>query len=108
MSEPDEKTVQMDREAQAWSPRTALGRELWEIRKEIVASGVPLLDWDELEKEIADRRGGSDMDSDEANVRLQCIHSARGAAEGCVPPTRTRTEVLQRLLSARFSVGCFT
>jgi hypothetical protein len=39
-------------------PRTPLGRRLWEIRKRIVESGEPLLDWDDLEREIAERRGG--------------------------------------------------
>jgi hypothetical protein len=41
-----------------YTPRTALGRELVEIRKSIVASGQHLLDWDELEREVAERRGG--------------------------------------------------
>ena len=39
-------------------PRTELGRRLWELRKKIVASGEPLLDRDEVEREIAERRGG--------------------------------------------------
>lgn len=37
-----------------------LGQRLQQIRMRIVASRVPLLDWDDLEKEIADRRGGVD------------------------------------------------
>jgi len=37
-------------------PRTPLARELWEIRRRIVESGEPLLDWDDLEREIAERR----------------------------------------------------
>jgi hypothetical protein len=41
-----------------FKPRTPLGRRLWELRKRIVASGQPLLDWDDLEREIAERRGG--------------------------------------------------
>lgn len=40
-------------------PRTPLGRRLWEIRKRIVESGEPLLDWDDLEREVAERRGGA-------------------------------------------------
>ena len=35
-----------------------LGKKLLEIREEIVASGLPLLGVEELEKEIAERRGG--------------------------------------------------
>lgn len=41
-----------------FEPRTELGRRLWELRKKIVASGEPLLDHDEIEREIAERRGG--------------------------------------------------
>jgi hypothetical protein len=39
-------------------PRTELGRRLWELRKKIVASGEPLLSRDEIEREVAERRGG--------------------------------------------------
>lgn len=39
-------------------PRTKLGRFLAALRAEIVASGAPMLDDSELEKEIAERRGG--------------------------------------------------
>ena len=35
-----------------------LGERLREIRSKIVASGKPLLNADEIEKELADRRGG--------------------------------------------------
>jgi len=38
-------------------PRTTLGRKLMEIRAKIVASGEKLLDWDELEMELIDRKG---------------------------------------------------
>jgi len=37
-------------------PRS-LGEELRQIRAEIVASGVPLLDWEGVEREKAERRG---------------------------------------------------
>lgn len=36
-------------------PRTALGRRLMEIRRKIVASGEPLLDWNGLEEELKER-----------------------------------------------------
>ncbi|MEB3355889.1 MAG: hypothetical protein VKK04_04130 [Synechococcales bacterium] len=39
-------------------PQTPLGKKLWEIRQRIVKSGVPLLSDEELEQEIAERRGG--------------------------------------------------
>jgi hypothetical protein len=41
-------------------PRTPLGRQLAEIRSRIVASGERLLDWDEIDREVALRRGGQD------------------------------------------------
>lgn len=37
-------------------PRTELGRKLWEIRSQIIASGIPLLDWEGIEREIAAMR----------------------------------------------------
>jgi hypothetical protein len=40
-----------------YEPRTALGRRLWAIRQRIVASGTPLLSADEIEAELARRRG---------------------------------------------------
>src|SRR5688572_9600149 len=42
----------------SYVPRTPLGARLMEIRKRIVASGQPLLDWDEIEREVSERRGG--------------------------------------------------
>lgn len=41
-----------------FQPKTPLGRRLWELRQQIVASGELLLDWEDLEREIAERRGG--------------------------------------------------
>jgi hypothetical protein len=38
-------------------PRTALGARLLELRSAIDASGTAQLNWDELERELADRRG---------------------------------------------------
>lgn len=40
------------------TPRTELGKTLAAIRAEIIASGEPMLDNDELEHEIVERRGG--------------------------------------------------
>ena len=36
---------------------TALGKKLRSLRERIVASGVALFDWDELDIEIRERRG---------------------------------------------------
>ena len=41
----------------ASEPGTELGRRLAQLRAEMIASGLPLLDDHELEREIADRRG---------------------------------------------------
>lgn len=35
------------------SPQTELGRRLTEIRRRIKASGQPLLDWDDIDRELA-------------------------------------------------------
>jgi hypothetical protein len=40
-------------------PETPLGQRLWQIRQRIVESGEPLLDWEGIEREVAERRGGS-------------------------------------------------
>jgi len=43
--------------SQQHTPRTPLGKKLLEIRRRIVASGRPLLDWDDIDREIAEQRG---------------------------------------------------
>jgi hypothetical protein len=37
---------------------TPLAKKLWELRQKVIASGVPLLDWDDIERAVQDRRGG--------------------------------------------------
>jgi len=50
--------------------RTVLGKRLLEIRAKIIRSGEKLLDWDDLEKEIANRRGDvRRMDNEETGLR---------------------------------------
>ena len=44
-------------ESLSYLPKTSLGERLLAIREKIVASGETLLDRDEIEKEIAARRG---------------------------------------------------
>jgi hypothetical protein len=39
------------------TPRTRLGERLLRIREQIVTSGEPLLSWDEIEREVGERRG---------------------------------------------------
>ena len=41
-----------------FTPRTELGRRLAALRGEILASGTPLLSPADLEKELAEARGG--------------------------------------------------
>jgi predicted DNA-binding antitoxin AbrB/MazE fold protein len=55
-------TIQTDTEA-----RTALGRRLRELRAEILKSGAAPLGWEEIESEVASRRGG--WREGEADVR---------------------------------------
>ena len=38
-------------------PRTVLAQRLWKLRQKIVASGEPLLSWDDIEREVSERRG---------------------------------------------------
>jgi hypothetical protein len=38
-------------------PRTELGLRLLRIRRKILASGQPLLDWNDIEGELRERRG---------------------------------------------------
>jgi hypothetical protein len=39
-----------------YQPSTALGKRLWEIRSQIIASGEKPLSWDEIEKEVSVER----------------------------------------------------
>jgi hypothetical protein len=48
------------RVASVFRPRTSLGRRLLDIRSRIVASGVRLRGWSEIERELAERRGRED------------------------------------------------
>jgi hypothetical protein len=43
-----------------FTPRTALGRQLWEIRQRNIAQGCRLLSWDEIDARLGDRRGPQD------------------------------------------------
>jgi hypothetical protein len=43
---------------QVFTPRTPLGKRLWELRKKHLASGEPLLTLDEVRREVQARRGG--------------------------------------------------
>jgi hypothetical protein len=47
-------------EKDMFTPRTALGRRLWEIRQRNIAQGCHLLSWDEIDARLGDRRGPQD------------------------------------------------
>ena len=55
-------TVDVDETRETIPPpdpaRTPLGRKLLELRSRILGSGEPGLGWDEIEEEVAARRGG--------------------------------------------------
>ena len=51
-------------ESTAYEPRTPLGKRLMELRRRIVESGEPLLDWNALERELAERRGEAGVEKD--------------------------------------------
>ena len=38
-----------------YQPRTSLGKRLWEIRGQIMASGERPLGWDKIEKEVSEQ-----------------------------------------------------
>ena len=40
-------------------PQTPLAKKLWEIRQRAIAAGLELLNEDEIEQELAHRRGGT-------------------------------------------------
>jgi hypothetical protein len=55
----DEEIPERQKAPEQYVPQTSLGQRLWQIRQEVVESGEPLLDWDDVEREVAERRGGS-------------------------------------------------
>ena len=40
-----------------YQPKTPLGQRLWEICSRIVASSQPLLGWEDIERQVIERRG---------------------------------------------------
>jgi len=47
-----------DENAPSFIPRTPLAKRLWVLRQEVLASGTPLLNLDEIRQELQARRGG--------------------------------------------------
>jgi len=50
------------KQAASPKPRTTLGKRLLELRHIIVASGEPLLDWDQVEREVHERRAERELE----------------------------------------------
>ncbi|MBD2433765.1 MULTISPECIES: DUF2281 domain-containing protein [Fischerella] len=44
--------------------KSKLGEHLRKIREEIIASGTPMLDWNGIEREKAERRGGYQQEAE--------------------------------------------
>lgn len=55
---PDKSEVHVTIETTEGAARTPLGRQLRELRSQILESGAPTLGWEEIEEEVAARRGG--------------------------------------------------
>lgn len=51
-----------------FKPKTPLGKRLWELRAKIIASGEPLLDWEGVAREVAERRGTEYGEDGETNL----------------------------------------
>jgi hypothetical protein len=56
--EVEKESVEQSQQPGAYTPETPLGKKLLALRERIIAEGLPLLNREEIEKEIADRRGG--------------------------------------------------
>jgi hypothetical protein len=52
------EVIEQNSELCSYAPKTSLGKRLLEIRAKIIISGARVLDWGEIEKEVAERRGG--------------------------------------------------
>jgi hypothetical protein len=47
-----------DENTPSFLPQTPLAKRLWELRQEVLASGIPRLNLDEVRQELQARRGG--------------------------------------------------
>jgi hypothetical protein len=54
----DKHDKMSDEKASSFIHRTPLAKRLWELRQEVLASGIPLLSLDEIRQELQARRGG--------------------------------------------------
>lgn len=63
--------AERQRQTQLFQPRTALGKHLIEARAQLIATGTPLLTWEEIAEEVAERRGGA---QGVRVISLQALH----------------------------------
>ena len=80
MSEPTEATQTPDKTPPSGMPEppftlwTPLAKKLWALRQQIIASGVPLPDWDGIEREVQERRGERGVALETHLYRWRCTH----------------------------------
>jgi hypothetical protein len=57
-AEPERAHVDEDwAEDDSFHPKTELGRLFWESRRKVLASGQPLLNWDDIDRLLSRNRG---------------------------------------------------
>ncbi len=56
-----ELEAEISRQTQLLQPKTPLGQKIVETRARIIVSGEQLLDWDGIQQEVAERRGGIEV-----------------------------------------------
>jgi hypothetical protein len=54
-------------------PQSELGAKLYKIRERLVASGIPLLTDEEIDREVTERRGSSLIPLHKVTLTLQCL-----------------------------------
>ena len=64
-----------NKKAPSFTPRTPLAKRLWELRQEVVASGVPLLNLDEIRQELQARRAACSTRRKRDTDLSRCRHS---------------------------------
>ena len=54
----EKRDTRSNKKAPPFTLRTPLAKRLWELRQEVLASGTPLPNLDEIRQEVQARRGG--------------------------------------------------
>jgi len=77
-------------------PRAEFLERLRELREEIVASGVPLLTWEQLDKELSERRR---YDEEDFDMKLE--NRPQEDNKDTATKLLSREEIFQRMREAR-------